>query len=443
MKIKKFESIKIINESSYTDFLMHYGDEIRVAIQRLDKIGQESAGEEDFFNYDEIDQRLENYDKNVIDEIDDWVVRGVAPEEIAEFAIRNQDRYGTEPRMVLYAIEDYFHACGLYDEDEEEDEEEIEENFNVKCFEEFKDKEGSLLTGVVQQIEGPNVIINLGKANGVIFPSEQMHNEKYYIGQRLKVYLATVDKTNRGPLILVSRAHPELIRKLFELEVPEINSGSIEVKAISREAGKRTKLAVIATQDGVDPIGSCVGQRGTRVQSVLAEVGEEKIDIVLWNKEPKAFIENSLSPAKVKKVIISKKNGVAKVVVDEDQLSLAIGREGQNVRLASKLTGYEIDIEKAKDKKKESGAKNQEETSEKKETEKTDEDKKLKDKIKENKPETKKPAKKTKKGSKDTKVEEKPKKPAKKSKKDTDAKTTDKKTNINIKSEKVKKEPEE
>ncbi len=310
-------------------------------------------------------------------------------------------------------------------------------------FEEFKDKEGSLLTGVVQQIEGPNVIINLGKANGVIFPSEQMHNEKYYIGQRLKVYLATVDKTNRGPLILVSRAHPELIRKLFELEVPEINSGSIEVKAISREAGKRTKLAVIATQDGVDPIGSCVGQRGTRVQSVLAEVGEEKIDIVLWNKEPKAFIENSLSPAKVKKVIISKKNGVAKVVVDEDQLSLAIGREGQNVRLASKLTGYEIDIEKAKDKKKESGAKNQEETSEKKETEKTDEDKKLKDKIKENKPETKKPAKKTKKGSKDTKVEEKPKKPAKKSKKDTDAKTTDKKTNINIKSEKVKKEPEE
>jgi len=140
MKIKKFESIKIINESSYTDFLMHYGDEIRVAIQRLDKIGQESAGEEDFFNYDEIDQRLENYDKNVIDEIDDWVVRGVAPEEIAEFAIRNQDRYGTEPRMVLYAIEDYFHACGLYDEDEEEDEEEIEENFNVKCFEEFKDK---------------------------------------------------------------------------------------------------------------------------------------------------------------------------------------------------------------------------------------------------------------------------------------------------------------
>ena len=213
-------------------------------------------------------------------------------------------------------------------------------------FDEFKEKEGSLLTGVVQQIDGQNIIINLGKANGIIFPQEQMQTEKYYLGQRLKVYLVSVEKTSKGPLISVSRAHPELIRKLFELEVPEINSNAIEIKAITREAGKRTKMAVIANQDGVDPIGSCVGQRGTRVQSVLAEIGEEKIDIVLWDKNIKKFIENSLSPAKIKKVTADKKNKKAKVIVAEDQLSLAIGKEGQNVRLASKLTGYEIDVVK-------------------------------------------------------------------------------------------------
>jgi len=219
-------------------------------------------------------------------------------------------------------------------------------------YEEFKEKEGHLLTGVVQQIEGSRIIVNMGKANGIIFPSEQMRSEKYYIGQRLKLYLVSVEKTPKGPLVSVSRAHPELVKKLFELEVPEINAGAVEVMSISREAGKRTKMAVQATQEGVDPIGSCVGQRGTRVQSVLAEIGEEKIDIVLYDKDIKKFIENALSPAKIRTVTISKKNKTAKVLVADDQLSLAIGKEGQNVRLASKLTGYEIDVEKDEKKEK-------------------------------------------------------------------------------------------
>jgi N utilization substance protein A len=200
---------------------------------------------------------------------------------------------------------------------------------------------------------------------------------------------------------MVSRAHPELIKKLFELEVPEINARSIEIKAIAREAGKRTKLAVSTNQEGVDPIGSCVGQRGTRVQSVLAEVGEEKIDIIQWDKEPKSFIEKALSPAKIKKVEIDEKSKTAKIFVEEDQLSLAIGREGQNVRLASKLTGYEIDIQKAEDKKVEK---------EKIEKTKTDE----KDAKK---PKTKKTTKKSTKSKKITKKESKAKSP-KKSKKE-------------------------
>ncbi|HLC39146.1 MAG TPA: transcription termination factor NusA [Patescibacteria group bacterium] len=214
-------------------------------------------------------------------------------------------------------------------------------------FNEFKDKEGELLTGVVQQIEGRNIIINLGRANGILFPKDQIADERYYLGQRLKVYIAAVEETSKNPQILLSRTHPEMIHRLFELEVPEINSEAVEIKAIAREAGKRSKVAVSANQEGVDPVGSCVGQRGTRIQAVLAEIGEEKIDIILWDDKIEKYIENALSPAKIKSLKLDKKNQVATVNVAEDQLSLAIGREGQNVRLASKLTGWEVNIQKA------------------------------------------------------------------------------------------------
>lgn len=223
----------------------------------------------------------------------------------------------------------------------------IRESERDVLFKEFKDRAGELLTGTVQQIEGNNIIINLGRANGILFPTEQIHNENYYIGQRLKVYVASVEESNRGPQILLSRIHPEMIRRLFELEVPEINSKAVEIKSIAREAGKRSKVAVTAHQEGVDPVGSCVGQRGTRIQAILAEIGEEKIDIILWDKDTEKFIENALSPAKIQSLGLDKKNNVALVMVSEDQLSLAIGREGQNVRLASKLTGWDINVSKA------------------------------------------------------------------------------------------------
>lgn len=213
-------------------------------------------------------------------------------------------------------------------------------------FDEYKDREGNVANGSVQQIEGKNIIVSLGKANAIMFPSDQINGERYYVGQRIKVYIKEVSQTSRGPQILVSRADEGLIKGLFELEVPEIANGTVEIKNIAREAGSRTKIAVIATDDNIDPIGSCVGQRGTRVQSVLAEIGEEKIDIILWNEDLEKFIVNALSPAKCQKIAISSKDNKATVYVPEDNLSLAIGKNGQNVRLASKLTGWGIDIEK-------------------------------------------------------------------------------------------------
>lgn len=222
----------------------------------------------------------------------------------------------------------------------------IREAEREMVFDEYKDREGAVVNGSVQQLDGKNVIISLGKANGIMFPSDQIREENYYNGQRLKVYIKEVSQTSRGPQILVSRSDEGLIKGLFELEVPEIANGTVEINNIAREAGSRTKIAVSTNDQNVDPIGSCVGQRGTRVQSVLAEIGEEKIDIVLWDEDVENFIINALSPAKCEKIVISSKDNKATVFVPEDSLSLAIGKNGQNVRLASKLTGWGIDIEK-------------------------------------------------------------------------------------------------
>ena len=220
----------------------------------------------------------------------------------------------------------------------------IREAERDSMFEEYKNREGEIIGGVVQRIEGRNIFIDLGKSVGILFPSEQSVGENYRIGQRLKVYLAKVEEGTKGPGITLSRIHAEMVRKLFELEVPEIFAGTVEIKAIAREAGDRTKMAVFSAEPGIDPIGSCVGQKGTRVQAVIDELGGEKIDIILWNEDAVKFIGAALSPAKVLKVEVREENKEATVSVPEDQLSLAIGKRGQNVRLAAKLTGWKIDI---------------------------------------------------------------------------------------------------
>ncbi|NCA94306.1 MAG: transcription termination/antitermination protein NusA [Sphingobacteriia bacterium] len=231
-------------------------------------------------------------------------------------------------------------------------------------YEEYKEKEGEILNGTVQRIEGQNVFIDLGKATGILFPSEQVKGEEYKIGQRLKVYLGKIESDTRGPGIILSRTHAEMVRRLFELEVPEIFSGTVEIKAIAREAGSRTKIAVIAKEEGIDPIGSCVGQKGTRVQAIIDELGGEKIDIIEWNENIEKFISASLSPAKVLAVkIANEEEKEAVVIVPEDQLSLAIGQRGQNVRLAAKLTNWKIDVTGDKAEKKETVEKTEESSS--------------------------------------------------------------------------------
>ncbi len=211
-------------------------------------------------------------------------------------------------------------------------------------FSDFKAKERTLQNGVVQRIEGDTILIDMGKATGVLFPSEQIRGEKYQMAQRLKVLVLHVEPATKGPKITLSRSHPDMVRKLFELEVPEIFNGSVEIKAVAREAGSRSKIAVVSNQDGIDPIGSCVGQKGSRVQTVMAELGGEKIDIIEWSEDPVKLIANALSPAKILNVQLNEDAKEAKVGVLEDQLSLAIGKAGQNVRLAARLTGWKIDI---------------------------------------------------------------------------------------------------
>ena len=211
-------------------------------------------------------------------------------------------------------------------------------------FSEYKAKERQLITGVVQRLEKDTVLIDLGKATGVLFPSEQIRSENYKISSRLKVLVLHVEPTAKGPKITLSRSHPDAVRRLFEIEVPEIYNGIVEIKAVAREAGSRTKIAVTSMQEGVDPIGACVGQRGSRVQTVMGELGGEKIDIIEWSDDPVKFIANALSPAKIINVELNEETKEAKVGVMPDQLSLAIGKAGQNVRLAARLTNWKIDI---------------------------------------------------------------------------------------------------
>ncbi|NLM04742.1 MAG: transcription termination/antitermination protein NusA [Clostridiales bacterium] len=211
-------------------------------------------------------------------------------------------------------------------------------------YDEFINRESDIITGTVARIARGNVYINLGKTEAILTPSEQMPNEEYNHGDRIKTYILEVKKLPKGPQILVSRTHPNLIKRLFELEVPEIHDGVVEIKSISREAGSRTKIAVESSDPNVDPVGACVGPKGIRVQAIVDELKGEKIDIIKYSDDYDEFISSSLSPAKVISSEIDIENKTAKVVVPDYQLSLAIGKEGQNARLAAKLTGWKIDI---------------------------------------------------------------------------------------------------
>jgi len=210
-------------------------------------------------------------------------------------------------------------------------------------FQEYKSKEGQIVSGVVQRVEPKAVYLNIGKTLGILPKEEQVQGEFYRPGQRLRVYIVKVEQTPRGPSVILSRSHPKLVTRLFELEVPEIQSGQVEIKSIAREAGSRTKIAVVSKVKEIDAIGAMVGHRGTRVGAVINELGGEKIDIVLYSEKPEEYIANALSPAKVLEVRILPKNK-ALAIVPDDQLSLAIGKDGQNVRLAAKLTNWKIDV---------------------------------------------------------------------------------------------------
>lgn len=209
---------------------------------------------------------------------------------------------------------------------------------------EYSSKVETVISGIVQRISGSVVTVNLGKAEGIMPPPEQSHNEKYFVNQRLKFYIVGIKEGARGEEIIVSRSSPGLLQGLFRTEVPEIAQGSVQIKVVAREAGSRSKIAVFSDQAGVDPVGSCVGQKGVRVQAVINELGDEKIDVIAYQGDPVEFIKSALSPAKDLQVKVDEKNKIAEVTAPDDQLSLAIGRDGQNVRLAAKLTGYKIDI---------------------------------------------------------------------------------------------------
>jgi N utilization substance protein A len=213
-----------------------------------------------------------------------------------------------------------------------------------QIYQEFRSREKDIVTGLVTRFEGNQVMIDLGRVEAVLGPNEQVAGETYRVGDRLKTYIVEVRTTRKGPEVVVSRSHPGLVRRLLELEVPELQSGEVELRELTREAGQRTKVAVYSENPRIDPVGACVGGKGARIQAIVNELRGEKIDVIRWDPDPATFIAQSLSPAKVIHVVLVADEHVANVIVPDYQLSLAIGREGQNARLAAKLTGWRIDI---------------------------------------------------------------------------------------------------
>lgn len=268
-----------------------------------------------------------NPERHILLEEAKKIKKDVKPEDELTFPMETKDDFGriaaqTAKQVILQKLH------------------EVEKDY---IYEEFKQKENSIVNGIIQRFEGRNVYVDLGKTLGIMFPNEAIPGEPYRIGQRLKFYVYGVQKDPRGIMIFLSRSHPLFAVKLISMEIPEISEGKIEIKEISREAGSRTKVAVQSNDPAIDPIGACVGQKGTRINIISSELGGERVDVVEYSDEPEKFITKSISPAKVKDVqVLPRKHAI--VLVDPDQLSLAIGKGGQNVRLAAKLTGWKIDI---------------------------------------------------------------------------------------------------
>ncbi len=297
-----------------------------------DEIEGENASEKET-KEEEADENAEklirfNPEHHILLEDAQKIKKDTQPDDEMEFPLDAQDDYGriaaqTAKQVII---------------------QKIREAEKVSVMKEFEKREGDIINGTVQRIERGTIFIDLGKTTGILPYDEQIPGEKYKQGERIRAYLYSVEETPRGISLRLSRSHPKFVSKLFEMEAPEIASGVVEIKFIAREAGSRSKIAVFSNDDHIDPVGSCVGQRGVRVSTVMSELGGEKIDIIEWSPEEIQFIEDSLSPAKVEKVEMDEENKHAIIEVKEDQLSLAIGKGGQNVRLAAKLTGWKIDI---------------------------------------------------------------------------------------------------
>ncbi len=312
-------------ETGKTDFF-----QVKIVVDdSVVKVDEEESGEEEYSLKEEGDERVRfNSEHHIMIEDAKKIKKDVELNDEIIFPLPEQDDYGriaaqTAKQVIV---------------------QKIREAERTSVMDEYGSKEGEIISGIVQKVERGNVYIDFNRATGVLGVDEQIPGEHFVRGARVRAYLYLVEDTARGINLRLSRTHPKFIQKLFEMEAPEIQSGVVEIKSIAREAGARSKIAVFSNDEHIDPVGSCVGQKGTRVNTITGELGGEKIDIIPWSTDPKVFVSNSISPAKVLSIDVDEKEHKAVIEVAEDQLSLAIGKGGQNVRLAAKLTGWRIDI---------------------------------------------------------------------------------------------------
>jgi len=311
-------------ETGKTDFF-----QVKIVVDETIAKIEEEGEEEEYSIKDEGDERVRfNAEHHIMLEDAKKIKKGVELNDEVVFPLEAKDDYGriaaqTAKQVII---------------------QKIREAERTSIIDEYGTKEGEIISGVVQKVERGNVYIDFNRATGVLPAEEQIPGEFFQRGQRIRAYLYSVEDTPRGINLRLSRTHPKFIEKLFSVEAPEIQNGTVEIKSIAREAGARSKIAVHSNDEHIDPVGSCVGQKGTRVNTITQELGGEKIDIIPWSEDPKEYISNSLSPAKVISINVDENEHKATVEVADDQLSLAIGKGGQNVRLAAKLTGWRIDI---------------------------------------------------------------------------------------------------
>ena len=322
--IKVFQ-VKIVAEEIDEE---ENGEENKEDIKEIKKVKTKKDKKEEFENKEDLVRKKFNPERNLtIEEAKEFKKKPEIDDEI-EISLPSKSDFGriaaqTAKQVMIQKIREAEKAA---------------------VFDEFKDKEGEVVNGTVQRVEGRNVFVDIGKAVGILYPAEQISGERYEVGRRLKIFIVKVEKESRDASLVLSRTNSDIIGKLFELEVPEIFSKTVEIKSIAREAGSRAKVAVCSNENGIDPVGSCVGQRGARIQTIINELGGEKIDIIEWNENVGKYIQHALSPAKISHIEIDEDKKIAIAYADEDQLSLAIGKQGQNVRLAAKLTGWKIDV---------------------------------------------------------------------------------------------------